>query len=251
MNPRLNKQSAGYWVAQDYDASDAFAAFSYDWTNIPLNYAARYGFVPDAHGFPVFQQVLDATNMWQTDGPVYGMICWPGAASAGVEGDETGRNQAQWSWIFPVRIYNVDGEGNVFAIPQLSGDSSGWADDVSLAPQQVFMDDGSAPAVDTFGLVVMGTSLAGQFLLFFEGGGGGSTRIPAVVTGTASGAGNYTWAEVTPSTNATIMGGRTGNAWERNRSPNVRTDGTAFVDVDTWPSGDQTFFYPLAMCTPP
>lgn len=245
--PRHDVQSGGPWVSGFSDPTDLKTGAAYDYTratntNIPALYAAQYGWILDpTTGIPRLLQKPGSM------GPISGLLQVPGGGS-------NGNMAPQHGFLFPAQIFEVDTGPPVAIFAGIIHDAAGGSPnfDAALGGLQVITLDGTTPALNALGIVFLPSDISGLSTpIFFQGGGGGSSRIPAVVTGNASGPGNYTWAEVTPSTNATIMGGRTGNAWERNRSPNVRTDGTAFVDVDTWPSGDQTFFYPLAMCTPP
>lgn len=168
---RLNVFTSGWWVLQDFDTTDVFGG-SYDETNLPINYAARYTTALDSDGIPKIQQVAN------TRGPVGQWICWPG-----IGGD--GRSMAQWGQVFPAKITAT---GPLKAKPVKTGDGSGWTTATDMGEIAVFTSDGSSPPIGTFGLVAIGTDLFGQAPLFFVGGGAGSTPYKVI---TNNGDGTY------------------------------------------------------------
>lgn len=155
--PRLNLQSAGWIVFQDFDASDPFGT-AYDRTNysgttLPILYGARFGWVTGADGIPVFQQIAS------TQGIVSGFFFCPPTGS---------RVQGQWAQIIPAKITSTS---PIKATPIKTGNGSGWSTDSTLSDFQVYTSDGSTPTLNAFGMVVVGSETGAQNPLFFQGGG--------------------------------------------------------------------------------
>lgn len=205
--PRLNRQSAGWWVLQDFDATDLFGN-DYDETNRPINFAARYGWVTDDDGIPNFLQVADGDGR-STAGPVAGWFCWPGVNGDGMG---EGRIAAQWAQIFPAKTASSS-----TATPL----SDAATVDDTLAEIDVAAIDGSTLAENTYGLVLPSTSLAEQIALFVPlGGGGGAANVFWGKVTANNADGTYVYNRTQGGAGASDVDGETGlTATEANLSP--------------------------------
>lgn len=183
MIPRVNRQSAGYFAVQFFDATDKFGA-AYDETNLPIMHGARYTWVQNEAG-QIVMQTVDGT-----DGPVGGVLVLPPKAP---------RTVAQIAFgPVPVKITSAS---PLKATPVKTGNGSGWTVATDLDEFAVFTSDGSSPAVGTFGLALVGSELTAQTPLFFEGGGAGvkTYKVTAV-----TGGGVYTLQQYTSKGGTTV-----------------------------------------------
>lgn len=168
---RLEWSTSGLWVLQDFDVGDLYGTFAYDWTNLPINYAARHGWTTNSDNHPEFGAVQD------TVGPVGGWGCWPFLGSSG-------RFRTQWQQCFAAKITTTS---PLKATPVDKSTGGVWTTSTTLDELEVATSDASVPAVGTFGFVVFGTNLGGQYPLFASVGGSGGTVTTtwAIITGTA------------------------------------------------------------------
>lgn len=230
MKQRIGAQTFSF-ILQCFDAVDQWGV-ARNYKKLPIGFGSRYS-EPAAAG--ALDGIPELGQVALTQGPIGGWICWPGVGGGG-------RKLAQWAQAFAVKITSAS-PMKATPIEKFSGGA--WAVDATLAEQQVYTQDGVDAAVGTFGLVVAGTDLFSQQLLFFQGGsGGGTPDFPAKIV-TNPGAGSYTFAEVDPATNVVLGGGRTGTAKERGRSAAVNPGQQ--VDIKTY-GGAYYFFYPVEAC---
>ena len=209
--PRLNRQSAGFVVAQVLDAADLFGV-AYDETSLPIMYGARYGWVVGSDGIPIFQTVTG------TVGPYSYPVIWPGKTGT--------RKLAQLAPVFAAKITSP-GKATPVKTP---GTTDTSLDEVSV----VGPDNAAAPAVGTYVLVLNGSDLHSQTPIAFAGGGAASKiyKVTGAPTGSTYPLQEYGYpGSVTPIGSAT-----TGN--ELNGATLVPTnhwvEGTVRSDGNIW-----------------
>jgi hypothetical protein len=224
---RLNIQSGGWWVLQDFDPTDPFGT-AYDDTNRPINYGARYGFSTDSDGIPTYGQIAG------TRGPIGGWICLPGIGGGG-------RSMAQWAQVFPAKITTSGLSLKATAVN--TGDGLGWYLATDLADVVVYTHDGSMPPVGTVGLIVKGTENGAQNALFFEGGGGAGVKTYKVTLNLTGG--SYELQEYDRKGGATV-GSPVSGCEELNLSPNVPAN--HWVHGITEADGVIRFVAPFGSC---
>lgn len=225
--------SLGFFRMQDFDAKDAAGktySESAPYVPLPILYGARYTLSKDENNVSTFQQV-DGTV-----GPLAGWICWAPAGS---------RTRAQWGQQFYVKITTVGPPIKATPVLNVNGDL-----DTTLAETTVTTVDGTIPALNSFGLVVAGSTLHSQELIFFAGGSG-SGGILANITGQV--ADNiYNWVELQWSDMTALPGGRNaltdGTAKEAQGST-VITSGQRVLLYKGGGSSQLYFFLPMGKCT--
>lgn len=233
---RLDFPQAGYWVLQYTDTLD-LAGNTIDFTGagvvgLPTNLGARFGWVRSAKNIPSWGPLEG------TVGVVAGWIYLP-------PDDHSARTVGQWTMPFAAKVTQAS---PLMVQPIATGSGSGWAVDTSLAAVAAWSAaTGTAPAVNDLVLCVAGTYLGRQYILAFQGGGGGGQ----VAFRISAGSEPYTGVQIDPVTGVDVPGGITStHLHEMNNSAYVGTGTKVYCQKETSGGTDYyVFVLPMAPCS--